>query len=669
MSRAGHIYILAVFAGCVNVSWAAPAPVWNGDGTDNNWSNPLNWTSEVAPANNGTANISFAGQNRLTSAVDLPWDIASLGFKTGAGAFTITQLPLSIGAGGIVNNSANAQTINTDITLTAGQTWNAAAGPLFYTRAIDNNRSTLTVDGGFDTTINSTITNRGGLVKNGVGNLALGSGSFDFFANTHTGTTTVNAGTLWLNKAAGTVAIPGDLIVNGAPFTVGGSVVATAGGQISASSNVTLNGGNISFGDSNTIGSFTGNGNGYFTATGQTLILTSTAPYALTLVQNGNEPVGFFKLTSASGGGVFVGYSGFLTASTPGLDIGAVDRVINTQGDFIIGGPGILSGGGGILKTGPATLYLGDGNTYAGGTTINEGRISIYSDAGLGIAGTALTLNGGLLQASSTFSLSHPITSNNGGIVVDAGATLTVVPAVQGPALTKLGGGKLTLSANTFNDSLTINQGTVVMAGTTTLHFNTLDIAGSAGNWSGVLDLRKSSLVLEGGDLGVITDQIRSGIYNGTGILSGAHGTAYRLGSMSNDNGAGGAIYESFQGIDKLNGNQVLIRFTLIGDLNLDGAVSISDFIDLAAHFNTIGGATWQMGDVNYDGSITISDFIDLSSNFGQSVSGIATPISEEDQKMLSGFAASNVPEPAVLELISVALLIVSGRRYSRSCM
>src|SRR5205823_2148389 len=121
-------------------------------------------------------------------------------------------------------------------------------------------------------------------------------------------------------------AVAGNLIVNG------GAVNATASGQISTSSNVTLNGGNIFFGDSNTIGSFTGNGNGYFYSTNQTLTLTSTAPYALSLVQTGNEPVGFFKLTGASGGGVFVGYSGFLTASTPGLDLGGVDRVLNTQG-------------------------------------------------------------------------------------------------------------------------------------------------------------------------------------------------------------------------------------------------------------------------------------------------------------------------------------------------
>src|SRR5207253_9099077 len=93
----------------------------------------------------------------------------------------------------------------------------------------------------------------------------------------------------------------------------------------------------------------------------------------------------------------------------------------------------------------------------------------------------------------------------------------------------------------------------------------------------------------------------------------------------------------------------VLIRLSRIGDLNLDGVVSIADFIDLASHFN--GPGTWQEGDLNYDGQVTISDSIDLASNFNTSYSGEVFPISAEDQKALADFAAaaaaSSVPEPA----------------------
>src|SRR4029453_1339914 len=72
----------------------------------------------------------------------------------------------------------------------------------------------------------------------------------------------------------------------------------------------------------------------------------------------------------------------------------------------------------------------------------------------------------------------------------------------------------------------------------------------------------------------------------------------------------------------------ILIRPTRIGDLNLDGAVTISDFIDLASHFNGTGG--WQEGDLNGDGTVSISDFIDLASNFNSTYAGDILPISSQ---------------------------------------
>src|SRR5207237_8802709 len=65
-----------------------------------------------------------------------------------------------------------------------------------------------------------------------------------------------------------------------------------------------------------------------------------------------------------------------------------------------------------------------------------------------------------------------------------------------------------------------------------------------------------------------------------------------------------------------LSGGTIIIRPALIGDLNLDDSVSISDFIDLAANFNASG--VWATGDLNYDDQTTISDFIDLASHFGE---------------------------------------------------
>jgi hypothetical protein len=99
--------------------------------------------------------------------------------------------------------------------------------------------------------------------------------------------------------------------------------------------------------------------------------------------------------------------------------------------------------------------------------------------------------------------------------------------------------------------------------------------------------------------------------------------------------------------------------------LNLDGIVTISDFIDLASNFNKTN-MTWQEGDLNYDGSVTISDFIDLASNFNGNYSGEIFPISAEDSKALTDFASAHgvsVPEPATLGLLMLSATTGMRRR------
>jgi len=111
--------------------------------------------------------------------------------------------------------------------------------------------------------------------------------------------------------------------------------------------------------------------------------------------------------------------------------------------------------------------------------------------------------------------------------------------------------------------------------------------------------------------------------------------------------------------------DHILIRPTRIGDLNLDGMVTISDFIDLASHFNSTG--TWQEGDLNYDGAVTISDFIDLASNFNTSYSGDTWPISPEDHQILIAFEAANVPEPQIVGVLTGGWVFLARRRRSKS--
>ena len=101
--------------------------------------------------------------------------------------------------------------------------------------------------------------------------------------------------------------------------------------------------------------------------------------------------------------------------------------------------------------------------------------------------------------------------------------------------------------------------------------------------------------------------------------------------------------------VDAQGDGYILMRPTRTGDLNLDGAVTISDFIDLASNFNRTSDTTWQEGDLNYDGAVTISDFIDLAANFNGTYAGSIGAVSAEDQQTLARFASSIGVDPSVI--------------------
>ena len=63
----------------------------------------------------------------------------------------------------------------------------------------------------------------------------------------------------------------------------------------------------------------------------------------------------------------------------------------------------------------------------------------------------------------------------------------------------------------------------------------------------------------------------------------------------------------------------MLVKYTWIGDGNLDGTVNALDFNSLASNYGKVTSSDgWIQGDFNYDGTVNSSDFAALAADYGQ---------------------------------------------------
>jgi len=69
-----------------------------------------------------------------------------------------------------------------------------------------------------------------------------------------------------------------------------------------------------------------------------------------------------------------------------------------------------------------------------------------------------------------------------------------------------------------------------------------------------------------------------------------------------------------------------MLRYTRMGDVNLDRVVNSTDAIIMARNYITTANPKWDQGNFNFDNTVNLADATILQKNFNQVATGSFTP-------------------------------------------
>ncbi|MCL4207254.1 MAG: autotransporter-associated beta strand repeat-containing protein [Pirellulaceae bacterium] len=449
--------------------------VWDGgDADDANWMSPDNWVGDVAPAPGHR--LEFAGNVRMSNTNNFPNDTSFASIEFAVHGFSVSG-----------NRLALDETQGLAITVAPGAaTW-------------------FTIP----------LAGDGDLLKSGGGQLILQA------ANTYTGQTTINAGSINL-ASSGTLgaASGGTVVQSGATLNILGTVPVldnitvsgigfTGFGAVNGNNNAVL-AGNLTLAGDTRIATFgatspftiTGNisdgGNGFGleirgSEVARTIVLaginTYTGPTSLL------EPV----TLRLEGGSAISNGSAVTLAAGSVLDLNGFDETIGSlagSGTVVLGTRTLTTGGnnqsttfsgsissvGGftnVVKEGSGTFTLSGTNAYSGTTLINAGTLRVVGGSAIADSAAVQTAGSGVFEVGASETIGG-LYGSAGSVQLPAGTMLTVAPpaatnssyngVIGGPGSLMLAGGAnsgWTLGGiNTYTGTTDVLSGTLRVTGT-----------------------------------------------------------------------------------------------------------------------------------------------------------------------------------------------------------
>jgi autotransporter-associated beta strand protein len=417
--------------------------------------------------------------------------------ETGSGSLNLTGVDMNArlgtkitsvitGTGNMVYNGpgklilSGNSTYNGSTTITAGilQLGDGGTQGAINSSAITNN-GTLIINRRNALKLDAVVSGTGAFVQEGAGRTTLGG------ANTFTGGTTINGGSL-ATTAANRLATNGTVIVNGGGlFLLGGnqqiSTLSGAGAVDLGRYTLTSGVSNSTFsGNISGLGGLVKSGAGTFTLSGSnsffgdsfitegTLVLNSTTALASdaivtmsnasTMTVNQRTVIGYLEQNSGTVNG-----PGQLISSLILTESGALNSVIANGVDYDVG----------LLKRTAGTTTVSAANTFTGSVRIQGGTMQLV-EGGSFAAGSSLVMSAGTMDLNDKSQAFSAVNGAGGTVSLGAG-NLTVngakrsefLGAITGTgALAKQGAGTLVLGGtNTYSGATTVSGGRLVVDG------------------------------------------------------------------------------------------------------------------------------------------------------------------------------------------------------------
>ena len=436
--------------------------------------------------------LTLSGSNSYSGGTTISTGSLQIGHNNALGTGS-----LKLGVSGTTASITFTSTDSTDRTISnalatfSGSSWNTTFGSAGTGNLTFGNSTsvelgalrTFTVNNSRTSFTNAFTGTSDGITKAGTGSLIL------MGANTYTGATTINAGTLQIGNGGitgalstssaitvnGTLAFNrSDDITQGTHFSTAaiggaGSLVQNGTGNLTINAANTYSGGTTLNTGTLVIGNAAAAGSGTITQTDATSVLKFDTTGTITNVMSVYNVLATQSAT----------LSGAITVNNATWDIDTGDTLTVS---------GAVSGSGGVTKNGGGTLILSGSNSYNGSTVINAGTLNAANANALGSNNT-VEVNGGTLLVSTDDAI-------NGKNITLNGTSTTVAGLAFSGNYSGLVN-NLTLSNNSIID---LGDGSVsIMFDTIVMSTYMLDIY----NWTGT--------TLWGGGTGNDTDKVYFG--------------------------------------------------------------------------------------------------------------------------------------------------------------